>query len=274
MDMDRETLRHLLLEYLKKDDRSQLTTIYNGVAETAFKEGYIEPPSGHTASQGYSEEMLPQDSRMQLQELTWELIIQGILTPGANSANPNLPFVRLTEYGRKCVDENDVLPHDYGTYLQQIKSFSSKTDAIFLLYLTESVQAFIKGLYNSSILNLGIASEQLTLLLITAYKNALATKSAKQKFDEAINKARHIAYQFDELYKRLEVVKGKMPIELGQDIAMIRFLENIVRQNRNDAGHPSGRSFEREEALALLVTFPHHYKTVVKLLKWLSSATI
>jgi hypothetical protein len=50
---------------------------------------------------------------------------------------------------------------------------------------------------------------------------------------------------------------------------MIKFLEEVIRKERNDAGHPTGRSFTREEALVLLIAFPSHYKAVMKLLEWL-----
>lgn len=273
--MDRETLRHLLFEYLEGDPATQLTTIYTGVTRLAISKEYIDPPQDRVAQRGdYSYQTLPVADRLTLQELTWELILQGILTPGMNESNLDLPFVRLTEYGTRCVQEREVLPHDYGTYLEKIRTLSTSTDPTFLLYLTESVQAFNKGLYISTVVNLGIASERLTLLLIDAYKNALKAISEKTKFEEAIRKARHIAHQFDELYKRLEAKKGSMPTEISQNLDMVRYLEELIRKERNDAGHPTGRTFTREEALLLLITFPSHYKTVVALLLWLQLASI
>lgn len=65
-----------------------------------------------------------------------------------------------------------------------------------------------------------------------------------------------------------------MPVELAQDLGMIRYLEELIRKDRNDAGHPSGRSFSREEALVLLIAFPRHYKMVIALLDWLKSASL
>lgn len=270
--MDREILRHLLFNHLKTDQNTQLTTIYGGVATLAVNGGHFPKPDNFVAGTGFlSVEILPERDRLALQELTWELIIQGILAPGADWSNPNLPFVRVTEYGKRCLAESTILPHDYGTYLETIKQVTPNTNATFLLYLTESVEAFNKALYISCTVNLGIASEQLTLLLVDAYKAAIKSPTNVTKFEQAINKQRHIAYQFEELYKRLTANKTALPDDIADNLDMVRFLEEIIRKERNDAGHPTGRSFTREEALVLLIAFPAHYKTVVKLLDWLNA---
>jgi hypothetical protein len=204
--MDRELLRHLLFAYLKTDQKTQLTTIYDGVAALAVDGGHLPKPDGYVV---LSARILPESDRLILQELTWELIIQGILAPGSNWSNQNLPFVRVTGYGKRCLAEGTILPHDYGTYLQAIRQVTSSGDPIFFLYLTESVEAFNKALYISCIVNLGIASEQLTLLLIGAYKEAIKSSANKATFEQAINKQRHIRYKFDELFKALTASRLK-----------------------------------------------------------------
>lgn len=272
--MNRDTLKSLILEYLKGHPQTQFTEIYNGVGNIAIERELIEGPSGYRPGAGYYEGLLGPQEQLLASELIWELIIQGILTPGMNAANPELPRLRLTAYGERCVNENTILPHDYGTYLESIKSMSVPTDSVFLVYITESVEAFNKGLYNSSVLSLGIASEQLTVMLIEGYRSAIKTEENKEKFNQALARARHIAYQFEEVYKRLESVKGQMPNDIGHDISMLKFLEEMIRRNRNDAGHPSGRVFSRDEAQAALIVFPQHYKTTVKILDWLSNAEI
>jgi hypothetical protein len=273
--MDREILRHLLLEYLKTVENrpsNQLSDIYSNVAVLAIDQGHIERPNNYVPqSANLSAEYLPEPDRLNLQELVWELIIQGIITPGSDWANANLPFFRITEYGRRCLDESTILPHDYGTYLEAIKQVTPNTDPTFLLYLTESVEAFNKALYISCTVNLGIASEQLTILLVDAYKSAIKSAANKTKFEQAINKTRHIAYQFEELFKRLAANKTAFPADIADNLDMIKFLEEIIRKERNDAGHPTGRTFTREEALVLLIAFPAHYKTVIKLLDWLTA---
>lgn len=270
MPMDRELLRHLILTFLKTSHNTQLATIYGGVATLAVNGGHFPKPNNYTPGNGIlSVEILPESDRLVLQELTWDLIIQGVLAPGADWSNPNLPFVRVTEYGKRCLAEDTILPHDYGTYIDSIKQVTPSTDPTFIIYLCESVEAFNKSLYISCVLNLGIASEQLTLLLVDAYKAAIKSATNRTKFEATIGKQRHIAYQFEELFKRLVANKAAFPAEIADNLEMIKFLEEVIRRERNGAGHPTGREFSREEALVLLITFPAHYKTVIKLFDWL-----
>jgi hypothetical protein len=42
----------------------------------------------------------------------WELIIEGVYTPGAGMQTPNLPFLRVTEYGQKCFEAGELTAHD------------------------------------------------------------------------------------------------------------------------------------------------------------------
>src|SRR5580700_7440236 len=51
-----------------------------------------------------------------IMEVVWSLIIQGVLIPGLNDSNQGWPFLRLTEYGRRCIQEDRVLPHDPDGY--------------------------------------------------------------------------------------------------------------------------------------------------------------
>jgi hypothetical protein len=44
-----------------------------------------------------------------------------------------------------------------------------------------------------------------------------------------------------------------------------------LRTNRNDAGHPTGKSIGREEAYASLTVFPTYLKKVYELVGWLKS---
>ena len=47
------------------------------------------------------------DDKWKTHDLIWELIYQRILLPGANINNPNLPFVHLTKYGKRCLESEE-----------------------------------------------------------------------------------------------------------------------------------------------------------------------
>src|ERR1700684_3399188 len=41
----------------------------------------------------------------------WELIMEGVYAPGQSMQSPNLPYLRLTEYGQKCLDVGELTAH-------------------------------------------------------------------------------------------------------------------------------------------------------------------
>src|SRR5688572_16353348 len=50
-------------------------------------------------------------------EILWQLIMQGVITPGRDSSNPTLPWFRITDYGRKVLEADRFIPHDPSGYL-------------------------------------------------------------------------------------------------------------------------------------------------------------
>jgi hypothetical protein len=81
-----------------------------------------------------------------VKEVMWELLFQGVISPGLNNANPNLPFFHVTDYGREVLRAERFLPHDAGGYLDEVKKVSKTivTD-VTLAYLEEALRCFTRG---------------------------------------------------------------------------------------------------------------------------------
>ena len=56
-------------------------------------------------------------------EVIWSMVVQGLLVPGFNDSNQSYPFLRLTEYGKNCVKEDRILPHDPDGYLKFVTQY-------------------------------------------------------------------------------------------------------------------------------------------------------
>lgn len=78
-------------------------------------------------------------------EVCWELIIQGVLSPGLNASNPNLPFFHITDYGKKVLEADKYVPHDPAGYLELLASAVPKSDPTVVAYLSESLNCFTRG---------------------------------------------------------------------------------------------------------------------------------
>ena len=84
-------------------------------------------------------------AEMLAQDVFWELVIQGVLAPGYNTANPNLPHFHRTEYGEKVLAEEKFIPHDPDGFLRQFQSELPNADATVTAYLAESLDCFARG---------------------------------------------------------------------------------------------------------------------------------
>jgi len=225
-----------------------------------------EMPSGahgyHTdISAGYKD---------QIREIIWGLVIQGIVIPGGSTQQPDLPSMQVSEWGKKCLETGEFLPHDAGQYLARLKAHISGVDADILLYLQESLAAFRSGAYLASAVMTGVATEKTLLVLRTAMEAAFQTQDAKDRF-AAKTKNKLIKQAFDEMWKRLDPVHDQLAADLNKEDlrAELSGTFDLIRKTRNDAGHPTGRQISREEAHNLLLLFPQYCRVVYDTIEWL-----
>lgn len=82
-----------------------------------------------------------------------------------------------------------------------------------------------------------------------------------------------IKHQFDEFRKMLDSeLRARLPgnLQEGLDVELNANFD-IIRNQRNDAGHPTGKEIERERAYANLVVIPVYFKKVYSIIEWLES---
>src|ERR1700722_14943675 len=146
-----EEVRAWVYEALQGDSRQRQTRPSMPVLQLSDLEGRIKAklqgtgemtpePHGHYAE-------LPERYKDQTREIVWGLVIQGIVVPGENTQQAGLPFMQITEWGKKCLEDGEYLPHDAGQYISRIQGKISGIDASILLYLKESLIAFRSGAY-------------------------------------------------------------------------------------------------------------------------------
>ncbi len=189
-------------------------------------------------------------------EVLWQLIIQGVITPGINSANPALPCFRITGYGKKVLEEERFLPHDPTGYLDKL-SVAAKTVVghVALGYVQESLRCFTTGCNLASVLLLGVAAEAVFLKLCDVVENNLANPNEQTEFQRrklVKRKHRWLSNKYESLSK---VVKNQLPESL--DITL-NSLYDLIRRQRNELGHPQEQlpHIDREKAFMFLTLFP------------------
>lgn len=210
-----------------------------------------------------------------LHEIMWELLVRGVIAPGRNSHNLELPNFHVTEYGRACLEAQDFVPQDPHGYLAALAELLTVAlDPILETYLRESLHAFQSALYLAATVMLGVAAERCVDLLSEAFESAIADPAGAQAFRRDIKRAGR------SVKRRFDIVKGRLlrltlPADLSDSLDIILGgVLTLIRYTRNSAGHPTGKSVERRVASANLAVFPTFCERAYGLVAYLQANTI
>ncbi len=113
--IEKSTLRELVVETLQKTPRTQVTSIQNAV-EKLVTERNLFPTKEECEAKGvnyndYATNSLSKADNAIIIEITWDLIMERVLTPGDEQSNYNFPLVSLTKFGEAYTKEAS--PHYY-----------------------------------------------------------------------------------------------------------------------------------------------------------------
>jgi hypothetical protein len=276
--LSNEQLRTLALEYLKSplagsESSHHTTELSTHIGTLAVKLGLIKttPVSGFRGSDrtmyGVEVEHITQRDVNRVTNVIWDMIIEGLVRPGTGDGRQcDFPFLHLTERGREVA--NGVLsPYDPDGYLKRLKESIPKLDSTILTYLDECLKGFRVGCTLSSAICIGVASEKAFMLVLDAYSTYLPASDGAA-FRKKIE-GQSINPQFDAFKSKYEgSLKGELTREVKEGLHTSLYgVFELIRSQRNDAGHPSGKVVERETVYASIVAFPNHLKRMYMLLK-------
>ena len=251
MRLEKAELRPYVFQALKKHGSSQYGNICHHVGEAC------------------SEFVAPRDGG-RVVEIIWELLVQGILAPGSGGCTvQSASFFHVTEYGRQCLEQGEVLPHDPDGYMKRLRErVGQDLDDVVATYVRESLLTFAARRHLAAAVMLGVASERCVDLLAQAVGAHLQSDEAA-KFNQRIRKSgRSVKQRFDVLRERLLALELPPSLLDALDIHLSGIF-TLIRYTRNEAGHPSGRDVDRETAKANLELFPGYCERVYGLLSHL-----
>jgi len=198
-------------------------------------------------------------------EVLWQLIIQGVITPGINAANPALPWFRITDYGQMVLEAERLVPHDSTGYLREIRDTASEVVVeTTMAYLEESLRCYTSGCHMASVLLLGVASESVFLKLWEIVGENLTAERDQRDF-RALDERYGIVPKHRWLTEKVAGLSPEARRRLPENLQMtISSLYNLIRQQRNDLGHPREEppSVDREQAFMFFRIFPTFVRDV------------
>jgi hypothetical protein len=263
-----EEIRPLVLEFFRtRRGTQQMVNVERDVEFKLRQRGfYMAPPSSPGVQ--HSDPPMPDEDKDLVRQIIWNLIIEGIIVPGASSYQPEVNFLTLSTYGRSVINDTPPAPYDPDGYLRHLTSSLPALDPIVLVYVKESLYTFLRGNLFSSVVMLGVASEQLILLLIDSYLSAISNSERRGKARKKIGDDRPIFTQFEGLRREFEPIKGQLRRDVSASIDIeLDGIFNLLRMARNDAGHPTGLTPEPSQVYAYLQVFVSYCKFVHKLME-------
>lgn len=243
-----EEIRSVVIQLLlRRADGNQFRTLERAVADEFQRKN-------ETNIRGFMGEpaLSSRDADLVL-EVFWDLFRQGIITLGLDSSNPAFPFFRVSGFGSKVLENQDpYFFHDLTSYEAIITKSVPSVEATTLLYLKEAMQAFLSGCLLSSSVMLGVAIED-------AFEHLLEdvdSNSRVQQIFKPVQKERTILRRFNRFQSILEQHLALLTSETREDLST-KFggILSLLRNFRNESGHPSGRLISREQAYVNLHLF-------------------
>lgn len=199
------------------------------------------------------------------------LLNRGIISPGAvGNHGANLPCFHVTEYGMKCLEENEILPYDIDGYLNKLRNIEG-LDEWVNFYMTEALKCFNANCYNAATAMIGLSSEVLIELLIIKFSKLLGKtsynfeaksslqlngKSLKDYFDDKIKEQTKISKRFEVFTSVFDKIKN-LPNNISNIIdksARDSFF-TFLRLNRNEVTHCLEVKKDATETLLLFIAF-------------------
>jgi hypothetical protein len=126
-------------------DPSQYEHLKIGIAEVFERREQSTNSSAGNYLTGGRATLSSHDAEIFL-EVFWDLFRQGIITLGMNDSNREFPWFRLSEIGKRIIENQEIyFFHDVSSYEKVIVESIPDIDPVTLIYLKEAMQSFLSG---------------------------------------------------------------------------------------------------------------------------------
>ena len=245
--MDRAELRATVFEILRKTPHTHFRAVENDVRK---------------ASDDYERRDV-----LLLNEILWDLLRQGVLAPGKNSLNPDLPFVHITAYGARCLETGEILAHDPDRYVERLQAHTNgRATPTVVESAREALLSLLDGRHAAAAVLLAHAGEsvlgELTeALIVSGHQAGRGTKRLEARGPSAAERATTALRA---------LVRRNPPTEIADEAeAQLGGLGSLARLIRSRTGAPRIPSVDRDRTLAHVLLFPDQCRFVYHAIDWL-----
>jgi len=206
----------------------------------------------------------------------------GIISPGAiGNMGANLPYFHVTEYGLRCLSENEILPYDVDNYLASLENITG-LDEWIKYYIKQALMCYNSNCYEASLIMVGLANEVLIETLIKNYKVYLARMFSSEvvNFNTSIDSERSISRKY--LKFRDHLKNKSMPNDRSlrglnaylDELANETYL-SYLRLMRNELAHPTDLRIDKITSLMVFISLIKYCERQYKIINFfMASSTV
>jgi len=229
---------------------NQFGVLVDGVGEV-FARRTARP--GQPVNRHDQKPIHPHDAEL-VRDVFWDLFRQGFITLGLNNSNAEWPWFRLSHFGENALSrQTPYLFHDTGTYIALVKREVPDILARTTEYLSEAVATFYAGCLLASCVMLGVAAETEFLRLIDVSTNSTLHGTAFS----SLKKDGFIRTKITKFHAAVRpILPALQPKAAFEDLETnLSLIQSVLRIARNEAGHPTSASPQREQVYVFLQLF-------------------
>lgn len=208
--------------------------------------------------------------------LIWDYFRSGILAPGIRYGDPTFPWLRVTERGLKILKGRDLNPYDEDSYVSHLRGKVPSASETVISYIWQASRALQGEAYLAAAVMIGAASEAAVWELAESVETYLTGQPGHRTFKRKVFPAKQDKWMsirpvFQTVRKEVEKVKGDLPRTLQEWVESdFAFVFGLIRKDRNEAGHPTGRAdITQEDVESSLLVFPRYYERITELAGWM-----
>lgn len=194
-----------------------------------------------------------------MNQVIWSLIRQGFVYMIPPLSGGSGWILDLTDTGRSVAKDGAFNPYDHEDYLHSLREMIPVISDTVIQYTYESLVSFRNDCFLASAVMLGVASEAAFLEMGASFGNWL-TGAEQTNFNNVFSKVGVMfSRKFEEFRKRIEVHKSDLPPKLADNMSLtLDSVADLLRIYRNDAGHPTGKTMSKDDALINLQMFARY----------------
>ena len=199
--------------------------------------------------------------------MAWNWISRGLAYFDISQSATSNWNLCLTAKGKHYIDEAEENPYnDNIWYASLIKKAEGLSD-IEKQYAQEAIKAFVNELYVSCHMMIGVASESVIVRMAQAMTRSPLIEGRESLTKAVSNPRISIRELFNKMRPEIEKAKAQIPGNLADNMSIwLDSMFDVIRVNRNEAGHPMGSSVGREESVMVLRCFVTYMSKACRLI--------